>query len=172
MVRKAKEQTKSAVESGDMETVTRTRLAILRLARRLRQQALPGITPSQQSALAAIEARGPLTLGALAAFENVRPPSITRIVAALEAEGWVERTTDPDDRRVTSVQVSARGRKELRRIREERNAWLAERLAELGPDERQLLEAALPVLEQLIDTLDPTAGPGDDPADGPPAAGR
>jgi len=172
MVRKAKEQTKSAVESGDMETVTRTRLAILRLARRLRQQALPGITPSQQSALAAIEARGPLTLGALAAFENVRPPSITRIVAALEAEGWVERTTDPDDRRVTSVQVSARGRKELRSIREERNAWLAERLAELGPDERQLLEAALPVLEQLIDTLDPTVGPGDDPADGPPAAGR
>ncbi len=163
-----------------METVTRTRLAILRLARRLRQQALPGITPSQQSALAAIEVRGPLTLGALAAFENVRPPSITRIVAALETEGWVERTTDPDDRRVTSVQVSARGRKELRRIREERNAWLAERLAELDEDEHALLVAALPVLEKLIDTLDPTpdaaadttSGTGSDSGDEPPAARR
>jgi DNA-binding MarR family transcriptional regulator len=177
MVRKAKEQPGTAVESSDMETVTRTRLAVLRLARRLRQQAFPGITPSQQSALAAIEARGPLTLGALAAFENVRPPSITRIVAALEAEGWVERTTDPDDRRVTSVQVSARGRKELRRIREERNAWLAERLAGLDDDERRILEDALPVLERLIDTLDPTpetpeaADPGDT-GDEPPAARR
>ena len=178
MVRKAKEQPETAVESADMETVTRTRLAVLRLARRLRQQALPGITPSQQSALAAIEARGPLTLGALAAFENVRPPSITRIVAALEAEQWVERTTDPDDRRVTTVQVTSRGRRELRRIREERNAWLAERLAELDDDERRLLEAALPVLERLIDTLDPTSASPDptseqgDVGDEPPAAGR
>ena len=180
MVRKAKDhrpeerdqQQPDQERAGADETVTRTRLAVLRLARRLRQQALPGITPSQQSALAAIEHRGTLTLGELAAFENVRPPSITRIVAALEAERWVERTTDPDDRRVTSVEITTHGRRELKRIRLERNAWLAERLAELGPDERQLLEAALPVLEQLIDTLDPTVGPGDDPADGPPAAGR
>jgi DNA-binding MarR family transcriptional regulator len=135
------------------ETVTRTRLAVLRLARRLRQQTLPGITPSQQSALAAIDHRGPLTLGELAAFENVRPPSITRIVAALEAEGWVERTTDPGDRRVTSVQVTAKGRRELKRIREERNAWLAGRLALLDDEERSALEAALPVIERLTGSL-------------------
>ena len=85
----------------------------------------------------------------------MRPPSITRIVAALEAERWVERTTDPDDRRVTSVQVTARGRRSSRRIREERNAWLAERLALLDDDERAPLDAALPVLERLIDTRPP-----------------
>jgi DNA-binding MarR family transcriptional regulator len=141
---------------GHPETVTRTRLALLRLARRLRQQTLPGITPSQQSALAAIADRGPLTLGALAAFENVRPPSITRIVAALEAERWVERTTDPDDRRVVTVVVTAQGRRELKRIREERNVWLARRLALLDDDERQVLEAALPVIERL------TGSPDDD----------
>jgi DNA-binding MarR family transcriptional regulator len=165
MVRKAKER------GDDQETVTRTRLAILRLARRLRQQALPGITPSQQSALAAIEHRGPLTLGELAAFENVRPPSITRIVAALEAEHLVERTTDPDDRRVTTVRTTDEGRAELRRIREERNAWLAERLAELDDDERALLDAALPVLEHLIDAVDPddrAPAPGTQTDDRPP----
>jgi DNA-binding MarR family transcriptional regulator len=157
MVRKANDET------DDTELVTRTRLAVLRLARRLRQQTLPGITPSQQSALAAIDRRGPLTLGELAAFENVRPPSITRIVAALEAEQWVERTTDPDDRRVTTVQATDRGRRELRRIREERNAWLAERLADLDDEERARLAAALPVLERLIDSLrDPSPDHGDE----------
>ena len=157
MVRKANDET------DDTELVTRTRLAVLRLARRLRQQTLPGITPSQQSALAAIDHRGPLTLGELAAFENVRPPSITRIVAALEAERWVERTTDPDDRRVTTVQTTDRGRRELLRIREERNAWLAGRLADLDDDERARLAAALPVLERLIGSLpDPLPGPGDE----------
>jgi len=157
MVRKANDET------DDTELVTRTRLAVLRLARRLRQQTLPGITPSQQSALAAIDHRGPLTLGELAAFENVRPPSITRIVAALEAERWVERTTDPDDRRVTTVQTTDRGRRELLRIREERNAWLAGRLADLDDDERARLAAALPVLERLIGSLpDPLPDPGDE----------
>ena len=158
-----------------METVTRTRLAVLRLARRLRQQALPGITPSQQSALAAIEHSGPLTLGALAAFENVRPPSITRIVAALETEQWVERTTDPDDRRVTSVQITAWGRRELKRIRVERNAWLADRLALLDDDERARLDAALPVLERLIDSVrDPADASADEggTADEPGEPGR
>ncbi|MGZ4692505.1 MAG: MarR family winged helix-turn-helix transcriptional regulator [Acidimicrobiales bacterium] len=162
MVRKAKEQASEDGAEGPV-LVTRTRLAILRLARRLRQQTLPGITPSQQSALAAIDHRGPLTLGELAAFENVRPPSITRIVAALEAEQWVERTTDPDDRRVTTVQATARGRRELRRIREERNAWLATRLALLDDDELARLVAALPVIERLTDSV-PDPDPGDEPA--------
>jgi len=169
MVRKAKDhrpeerdqQQPDQERAGADETVTRTRLAVLRLARRLRQQALPGITPSQQSALAAIEHRGTLTLGELAAFENVRPPSITRIVAALEAERWVERTTDPDDRRVTSVEITTHGRRELKRIRLERNAWLAARLDLLDDDERARLDAALPVLERLIDSIPDPADPAD-----------
>ena len=134
----------------DQELVTRTRLAVLRLARRLRQQSHAGITPSQQSALAAIEHDGPLTLGALAAIENVQPPSITRIVAALEEQGYVQRTASTDDRRVSTIDIAAKGRRELKTIRGERNAWLAGRLAVLDADEVERLRDALPVLERMF----------------------
>ena len=134
----------------DEELVTRTRLAVLRLARRMRQQSHAGITPSQQSALAAIEHDGPLTLGALAAIENVQPPSITRIVAALEEQGFVERTPTPQDRRVATVAIATKGRRELKAIRSERNAWLAGRLAELDDEQLRHLHEALPVLEQMF----------------------
>jgi len=133
------------------DLVTRTRLAVLRLARRLRQQASPGITPSQQSALAAIEQKGPLTLGELAGFENVQPPSITRIVGNLEAAGLVERTTDVADRRVSLVQITEDGRRELGRIRSQRDAWLAERLARLDAADLERLGQALPVLDKILD---------------------
>ncbi len=133
------------------DLVTRTRLAVLRLARRLRQQMSPGITPSQQSALAAIEQKGPLTLGELAGYENVQPPSITRIVGNLEAAALVERTTAVSDRRVSLVQVTAAGRTELGLIRSQRNAWLAERLAQLSPDDLDRLSQALPVLDKILD---------------------
>ena len=138
----------------DQELVTRTRLAVLRLARRLRQQVTPGITPSQQSALAAIEHRGPLTLGELAAYENVQPPSITRIVGNLEAAELVERTTAAADRRVSLVQITQLGRDELQAIRSQRDAWLAQRLATLDPKEMAKVEAALPVLDRILG-LDP-----------------
>jgi len=134
----------------DQELVTRTRLAVLRLARRLRQQMTPGITPSQQSALAAIEHRGPLTLGELAAYENVQPPSITRIVGNLEAADLVERTTAAADRRVSLVQVTQRGRDELQAIRSQRDAWLAQQLATLEPDELARVQDALPVLDKIL----------------------
>jgi DNA-binding MarR family transcriptional regulator len=137
-------------DGADSDLVTHTRLAVLRLARRLRQQVTPGITPSQQSALAAIEHRGPLTLGELAAYENVQPPSITRIVGNLEAAELVERTTAPSDRRVSLVQITEAGRGELEAIRDQRNAWLAGQLATLEPRERNQLEAALPVLDKIL----------------------
>jgi DNA-binding MarR family transcriptional regulator len=133
------------------ETVTQLRMTLLRLARRLRQQAAHGITPSQLSALSTVERHGPLTLGALASLENVQPPSISRIVGALEGEGLVERAADENDRRVSLVRATAKGRRELGAIRSERNAWLRCRLDALAPDERARLIDALPALERLID---------------------
>jgi DNA-binding MarR family transcriptional regulator len=133
------------------DLVTRTRLAVLRLARRLRQQMTAGITPSQQSALAAIEQKGPLTLGELAGFENVQPPSITRIVGNLEASGLVERTTAVADRRVSLVQITEAGRAELGTIRSQRDAWLAERLSQLDADDLARLRDALAVLDKVLD---------------------
>jgi DNA-binding MarR family transcriptional regulator len=135
----------------DDELVTRTRLAVLRIARRLRQHVSPGITPSQQSALAAIESKGPLTLGELAGYENVQPPSITRIVGNLEAAGLVERTTDLSDRRVSLVQITEAGHVDLQAIRTQRDAWLAERLATLDAAELEHLRASLPVLDKILD---------------------
>jgi DNA-binding MarR family transcriptional regulator len=125
-------------------------MVLLRLARRLRQQVHTGITPSQLSALSAIENHGPLTLGDLAALENVQPPSISRIVGALEGEGYVDRAADVNDRRVALVRVTAKGNRELSKIRSERDAWLREQLARLTPTDRQRLAAAVPVLEALL----------------------
>lgn len=125
-------------------------MVLLRLGRRLRQQVHAGITPSQLSALAAIANHGPLTLGELATVENVRPPSISRIVGALEAEGFVERSLDAHDRRLAVVRVTKKGERELSQIRSERDAWLRQRLDGLSARDRERLVAALPVLESLL----------------------
>jgi DNA-binding MarR family transcriptional regulator len=135
----------------DDETVNRLRMVVLRLSRRLRQQVHSGITPSQLSALAMVDRHGPLTLGDLANLENVQPPSISRIVGALEGEGWVERTADERDRRVSLVQTTAAGRRELRQIRSERSAWLRRRLDSLDEADRRCLAVALPALERLLE---------------------
>ena len=138
-------------DNVDTDLVARLRLGVLRLSRRLRQQSGDAITPSQLSVLAKVERSGPISLGDLAVSEAVQPPSITRIVAALEDTGLVTRRTDAKDRRSSVVVVTAAGRRRLARIRSNRDAWLACRLAELSPAERSALERALPILERLVE---------------------
>jgi DNA-binding MarR family transcriptional regulator len=135
------------------QDLTRLRLALLRLARRLRQEHAGDLTPSQLSALSCIEREGPLSLRDLAEMERVQPPSISRIVGALEGEGWVERIADTDDRRVVLVSATPMARRELDRIRRERNAWLAGRIASLDERQRDAVLAALDGLEALMDDL-------------------
>lgn len=142
------------------EELTRLRLALLRLARRLRQEHAGDLTPSQLSALSCIEREGPLSLRDLAEMERVQPPSISRIVGALEGEGWVERIADAEDRRVVLVTATPMARRELDRIRRERNAWLAGRLAALASDERRAVLRALDGLEALMDDLPDEPEPG------------
>src|SRR5436190_23893425 len=81
------------------------RLAVMRLARRLRQQSEPDITPSMLSALSTIERHGPMTLSELAAYERVQPPTITSVLGRLESAGLIARDTDVDDRRVSWVSL-------------------------------------------------------------------
>lgn len=135
--------------------VARLRLAIVRLARRQRQQSGTGLTPSLQSALAVVDVRGPLTLGELATVEQVSPPTTTRIVAKLEEMGLVARTPDPVDRRITRVDVTDEGHRQLAESRERRDAWLRDRLAELPHDEVATLAAAIEPLEHLLRAGDP-----------------
>lgn len=136
------------------EIAASLRLSATRLARRLRQESDAGLTPSQLSALAAIQNEGPLTLGALADHERVAPPTITRVVTKLENDGLVTRSADPDDRRIHRVATSDAGDALLGELRARKTAWLTARLTELDGDQRARLTAALDVLE-ILATKDP-----------------
>jgi DNA-binding MarR family transcriptional regulator len=137
-----------------MEVAPRLRVAVLRLARHLRQQAEGDVTPSTLSALSTIERRGPLTLGELAAIENVQPPTMTRIVGRLEEFGYVERQVDPNDRRVARATATAAGKEYAARARDRYNAYLAARIRQLPAADRKTLAAALPVLERLLEEVE------------------
>lgn len=129
---------------------TALRVSVLRLARRLRQEGQrDGLTPSQLSVLATVDKRGPLTLGELAAAERVQPPSMTRIVAALEAAGQLSRSADPSDGRVALVATTRAGRAAMTAIRRRRDAWLEQRLRELPAEDLETLRRAAAVLERL-----------------------
>jgi DNA-binding MarR family transcriptional regulator len=133
----------------------RLRLSATRLARILRRQADTGLSPSQLSALATVEIHGPMTLGALADHENVAPPSVTKVVNILEAQGFVGREADAHDRRVAMVSITRDGSRLLEESRRRKNQWLAERLAELEPDQRARLADALDVIEILTGVKQP-----------------
>ena len=125
------------------------RVSATRLARLLRRQGDTGLSPSQISALTAIEAHGPLTLGALAEHERVAPPSITNVVAKLEQAGLVARQVCASDRRVAHVSTTPAGEALLAEVRQRKDVWLAARLGELEPEERARLAAALDVIDRL-----------------------
>ncbi len=132
------------------ELVARLRQGTLRLARRLRQEADPGFGQSLVSALATIDRHGPLTLGELAEHERLAPPSITKLVGRLEAEGLVRRSPHPDDGRAVSVAVTRAGAARLAQARRRTNAWLAERLGDLGLEDEARIEDAVELLEALL----------------------
>lgn len=134
-----------------VETAARLRLAIVRTARRLRQEAGGELSPSAAAALATIERRGPLAPSELAELERVKRPTITRVVARLEEAGLVQRTGDPADGRASLVSITREGTELLRRIRTRKNAYLARRLSKLDPDDLRALERAADVLEAILE---------------------
>ena len=136
--------------------VTRLRVAIARLSRRLRRHALAGLTPTQLAALSTVERSGPLRLGDLAAAEGIAPSTLTRLVAVLEELGYVQRCADPKDARASTLAITPAGHETLERLRAEGTALLTKSLMLLTPEQRAALAAAVPALERL-------AGP--DPAD-------
>ncbi len=137
--------------------VTRLRVAIARLSRRLRKHELAGLTPTQLAALATVEQAGPLRLGDLAAAERIAPSTLTRLVSALEEYGYVQRHAVPGDARAWTLAVTPRGHEVLDQIRQESTILLADSLLTLSPDQLAALAAALPALEQLADGTPPEA---------------
>ena len=135
--------------------VTRLRVALARLSRRLRRHELAGLTPTQLAALATVEQSGPIRLGDLAAIEGIAPSTLTRLISALEDSGYVKRCADPTDARASTLAVTSEGREMLDRIRTETTLVLARSLGDLTPAQRSVLAAALPVLEQLAEVEKP-----------------
>jgi len=131
--------------------VTRLRVAIARLSRRLRKHELAGLTPTQLAALATVERTGPLRLGDLAAAERIAPSTLTRLVSVLEEHGYVKRCAVPGDARAWTLVVTPRGHEVLDRIRQENTLLLADSLLTLSPEQLAALAAALPALEKLAD---------------------
>jgi DNA-binding MarR family transcriptional regulator len=126
------------------------RLAVHRLTRRLRQQTTDdGLTLTQLSALSVIWREGPLTAGDLAAKEQVRPPSITRVLIGLEALGLIQRAENPRDGRQVLVRITEAGEHHLQEHIRLRELWLVRRLSELTDDERELLALAGNLLDRL-----------------------
>src|SRR3954451_10556699 len=118
------------------ELASALRLALLRAARRIRSQRVnTSVTLSQLSALATVGKCGPMSAGELAAIERVQPPSMTKILASLEAEGWLQRSPHPDDRRQSIISITTAGRELLDAEPRARDEWLATRLVDFSPEE-------------------------------------
>jgi DNA-binding MarR family transcriptional regulator len=133
------------------QVADRLHSASIHLLRRVRRQDdASGVTAPHLSALSVLVFGGPKTLGELAAAEQVTPPSITRIVRNLEADGLVERETDAGDRRVSRLHATEKGRAILLEGRRRRIADLAARLQGLTDDELSALEAAAGIIERVL----------------------
>lgn len=129
------------------------RVALVRAVRRMRlERSSEQITDGQYSLLAELANRGPATPSALAEHQHVQPPHMTRMVSVLVEAGLVGRTADPSDGRQVLVSITPAGESEVRETRRRRDAWLAGRLADLGPDERELLARATVLLARLSET--------------------
>lgn len=126
----------------------------IRLLRRLRRSdAATGVSAPRLSALSVVVFGGPLSLRALAAAEQVRPPTMTRLVQALERDGLVQRRPDPADGRGVLIEATRRGRTVLQQGRLRRVASLARQLGSLGVRERDIILRALPIIEKVAERL-------------------
>lgn len=128
------------------------RLSIQRLARRIRSmQADEEVTEGQRSVLFALAKEGPQTLGSLSEHERVTPPSMNRTINALVGMGLVTRAAATDDARKVSLDLSEAGRTFIHETRRRRDAWFTKRIAALTPQQRDILDAASPILRELSD---------------------
>jgi DNA-binding MarR family transcriptional regulator len=140
------------VSRTDSGLASALRISVARLSRRLRSERDPEnelLPVGQLSVLGALNRFGEHTVGELAALERVQPPSMTRTVNCLEEGGYVVRRKHESDGRQVVVALSEQGKATLANDRRRRDAWLAQRLRELTPDERAVLRQAAPIIERL-----------------------
>ena len=143
------EQTLAHLRSAEL--AAKLRVAVWRSARRMRHESDVEITPTLHAALGSVEAHGPITAGQLAAHEHVQKPTMTRTIAALVERGLIERLPDPIDGRVTWLQVTPAGSALLQAARKRTDAYLAQQLKRLRPEDRDVLQRAVDLLEDLAE---------------------
>jgi DNA-binding MarR family transcriptional regulator len=137
--------------SAAVEAADRFHSAAIHALRHVRREdPATGVPAARLSALSVLVFGGPRTLGELAAAEQVRPPTMTRIVQALEREGLVRRDDDPNDGRVARIRATAKGRRVMLRGRERRIANLAELLARLSQQEIAQVRKAAELVEGAL----------------------
>ena len=128
------------------------RVALGRANRRVRaERGSAGLSDPQFSVLALLTRNGPMTPGQLADADLVQPPSMTRTVNCLVDLGLVSKGENPADGRQVVVSLTERGQAEVRETRRRRNAWLAQRLSELTPDDRLVLSRAAALLRGIAE---------------------
>lgn len=129
------------------------RVSLMKSARRLRAEKSDAeLSDAQYSVLGVLDRQGTSTARELAAVERVQPPSMTKTLAALSERGLIQRTAHPADGRQSIVELTPSGRDSVRETRRRRNAWLAQRLAELSDDERAVLASASQILRRIAAT--------------------
>ncbi|ART72193.1 MULTISPECIES: MarR family winged helix-turn-helix transcriptional regulator [Mycobacterium] len=127
-------------------------LAVMRFTRQLRvRRSDSAVSLTQLSALSTLAKEGSMTPGELAVREQVRPPSMTRVIAALAEQGLVERTAHPVDGRQVMVSALPAGVSLIEAERRATQDWLKDRLARLDPDERETLVAAADLISAMVD---------------------
>ena len=135
----------------ESELAARLRLVVGRLNRRIRIDGRESVPPLQLSAMVTVEEHGPLRLSELARREAVSVPTMSRVLTALDEQGLVVRTPDPQDARGVLVTLSGEGERRLAEVRSHRTALVARRLGRLDTVQRATLAAALPALEALLE---------------------
>jgi DNA-binding MarR family transcriptional regulator len=126
------------------------RLAVMRFSRRLRNQRVDtSVTLTHLAALSTLKRHGPMSPGELAGHERVQPPSMTRVVVALERMGLVTRTPHPTDGRQVIIDLTPAAEDLLTAEARAREAWLTGRLQELSPEERDILREASVIMDKL-----------------------
>jgi DNA-binding MarR family transcriptional regulator len=133
-------------------------IRLLRVVRR--EDVAAGLSAPQLSALSVLVFGGPQTMSALATAEQVRPPTMSRLVDDLERLGLAERIAKPGDRRVYVVRVTDAGRALLEEGRRKRLARLVEILADATPRERRALRSAAQTIVRLTDPAITPGGAG------------
>jgi DNA-binding MarR family transcriptional regulator len=134
----------------DLELADALHAAAIHLLRRLRREdAATGLSPARLSALSVVVFGGPLRISDLARAEQVRVPTITPTVVALENDGLITREADPNDARASILRATARGQKLMAEGRARRVASLAAELRKVPPGDRQVLSRAAKLIEQL-----------------------